>query len=134
MEQACCSAAVTRPGVASLGCSQDARPHMTFARSWLLCCCIRAATTSRRYGIADGAYPKVPQAQMIEDRLRGVRRDCFLAICMHSPDISLLELAHTSVLEVKGRSLTAEAGATPSAYKHSSHLLTGLTQSRSRGM
>ena len=33
MEQACCSAALTRPGVASLGCSQDARPHMTFARS-----------------------------------------------------------------------------------------------------
>ena len=82
MEQACCSAAVTRPGVASPGCSQDARPHMTFAKSWSLCCCILASATSRRYAIAAGACPKVPHAQMIEDRLRGVSRDCFLAICM----------------------------------------------------
>ena len=56
MEQACCSAALTRPGVASLGCSHDARPHMTFARSWSLCCCILAWATSKRYGIAVGAY------------------------------------------------------------------------------
>ena len=27
-------------------------------------------------GIASGAYPKVPQAQMMADRLRGVSRDC----------------------------------------------------------
>ena len=57
MEQACCSAALARPGVASLGCSHDARPHMTFDRSWSLCCCILAWATSRRYGMAAGAYP-----------------------------------------------------------------------------
>ena len=81
MAQACCSAALRRPGVATLGCSQAARPHSRFARSWSLCCCILACATSRRYAIAAGACPKVPQAQMIEDRLRGVSRDCFLAIC-----------------------------------------------------
>ena len=76
MEHACCSAALMRLGVASLGCSQEARPSMMLARSWSLLCCMRALVTSSRKGIASGAYPKVPQAQMMADRLRGVSRDC----------------------------------------------------------
>lgn len=77
MEQACCSAAFIRLGDASLDWSQDARPNMMLARSWSLHCCILASATSSRNGIATGAYPKVPHAQMIEERLRVVSSNSF---------------------------------------------------------
>ncbi len=77
MEQACCSAAFIRLGDASLDWSQDARPNMMLARSRSLHCRILASATSSRNGIATGAYPKVPHAQKIEDRLRGVSSNSF---------------------------------------------------------
>lgn len=80
MEQACCSASLTRPGVARAG-RQDARPHMRFARSCALPCCRRLSATSSRNAVAAGAYPKVPHAQMMDDRSRIAKVGCLLLTC-----------------------------------------------------